>query len=369
MMLTEEETPKETGLVEETGEMADVEEAIDRIDETIDIISVKGSCLPHVMIELEGIPVCFVVDTGCEMSSITREQMTSLGFEESDLVNTNGTFHLVVSVKINNYKFVELFYVLSNFEDNLLGLNILANYCCIIDLDKDTLTFRELYMDASWDLRKTTVNIQGKDVEMDIDTGAESYMTGTLSLAKELNLPLKAIQGYSIIGVGYEVAVPYVAPDLCIKAFGREVHDAWYKVKPDETPEGYKDPTLGVPFFYGLRLLFNPDGSFEVMEPETEDVMRSSDELSEEREISTRGDTSGSKTIPSAIAMDKPQGSDKEATMTATEDPKESDEETTVVDMDKPQTCDEKPATKAAEKHQESNKEPTATAAEVPQGI
>ncbi|XP_069987782.1 uncharacterized protein [Penaeus vannamei] len=173
-MSTEEETTKETSLVEETGAKDDVEEARDRIDETIDIISVKGSSLPHVMIELEGIPVCFVVDTGCELSSITREQMTILGFEESDLEDTDGTLHLVVSFKINDYKSAELFYVLNDCTENLLGLNILASYCCIIDLEKDTLTFRELYMNASWDLRRTAVNIQGRDVEMDIDTGAES---------------------------------------------------------------------------------------------------------------------------------------------------------------------------------------------------
>ncbi|XP_047497829.1 pollen-specific leucine-rich repeat extensin-like protein 1 [Penaeus chinensis] len=40
---------------------------------------------------------------------------------------------------------------------------------------------------------------------------------------------------------------------------------------PEETPEGYKDPLLGRPFLDGKRFQFNPNGTFEVMEPSREE--------------------------------------------------------------------------------------------------
>lgn len=303
-----------------TAERIDVKGTAKVIDETIDMISVEGHVIPHVQIELEGLPVRFVVDTGCQCSSITKRQMKILGYEATDLEVTGDApcrtlGHLLLDVKINAYEMRKSFIVNDSFVYNLLGLDILATYCCIIDLDKNTLTLREYNEDASWDIPKTTVTVQGKDVEMEIDTGCESCTSGPLSLAKELDLSLKPAHGRSVLGVGYEVAVPYVATDLCIEAFGRRMSNAWYTVKPDETPEEHKDPILGVVFFSGLRLQFNPDGTFGVTGPRQEDQVGRSAEPREEGEAAT-------------TTTEEPLGFDEGPTATATsEKTQESDEE------------------------------------------
>lgn len=137
---------------------------------------------------------------------------------------------------------------------NLLGLDVLAVFCCVIDLDAGWLIFRDFIRHAPLDLPKTTVNIQGKDVEMEIDTGSEILLIGNLNLAKELQLPLEPMEGFSISGIGYEGPVPFMARNLVVKAYGREMRRATFFVFPEEAPENLTKPLLGVGFFFGLHL-------------------------------------------------------------------------------------------------------------------
>lgn len=61
-----------------------------------------------------------------------------------------------------------------------------------------------------------------------------------------------------------------------------------------------------------MRLLFNPDGTFEVLGPESEDELGSSDELRVVREKAGREETpQGSKTVSAVIAIKELQGSDE----------------------------------------------------------
>ncbi|XP_042866039.1 uncharacterized protein LOC122249337 [Penaeus japonicus] len=308
---TEEESPEATGAAPKTRII---------INETIDIITVDESYLPHVEIELEGIPVLFVVDTGSNLTSICRKQMTVLGFEESDLKRLgNGELkYLVLNVRINDYEMLNLFIVKEklNFHHNLLGLDFLEGYCCIIDLDKNRLTFREYKNDAPWDMPKTIANIHGKDIEVEVDTASGGYIDGPLSLAKELDLPLQPVHGKTIVGVDYELPIPYVALDLCLKAFGREVHNAWFVVQPDNVPEGHKDPSLGVFFLYGMRLQFNMDGTFEVTEPTQEEETgdRPGEPRGEGEGDGHAGEKHGSDERPDVTDAEKPQKSEEELT-------------------------------------------------------
>lgn len=85
-------------------------------------------------------------------------------------------------------------------------------------MDANRLTVREENDDAEWEIPRTTVNVQGKDVEMEVDTGAGSFMSGSLSLARALDLPLTPVQGLSITGAGFRVSVPYVSKGLFVRA-------------------------------------------------------------------------------------------------------------------------------------------------------
>lgn len=73
--------------VEETTEMNSVEETteINVVEDSVDIIRVPGLNLPHVELVVEGVPVLFVIDTGCQMSTINRKQMDILGVDKSEL--------------------------------------------------------------------------------------------------------------------------------------------------------------------------------------------------------------------------------------------------------------------------------------------
>ena len=195
-----------------------------------------------------------MVDTGCGFSLITPEQLRILGFDESDLMEPIGDElgYLKLDVTINAYEMSKGFRVKdANF--NLLGLDVLAMFCCIIDLDKGYLTLREYHPEILAEMPRTTVSIEGKDVEVEIDTGSSLYLSGRMSLAEELGLALKPLEQL-MIGVDYEATIRWMATDVSLKAFGRETRNAEFVVLPEEIQDGYKDPTMGVEFLYGLRL-------------------------------------------------------------------------------------------------------------------
>nr|XP_027227080.1 uncharacterized protein LOC113819042 [Penaeus vannamei] len=196
-------------------------------EQTLDI-TVVGDILPQVSVQLNGKPVVFIVDTGAICSIISRKQMKLLGFCESDLSNTeffsgNELGELDIDVKIN-------------------------------DLEMKAL-FVEHY--------RTKVNIEGKAVEMIVDTGFGGYLIGPLSLAQDLALPLQETL-IQINATYYDGNSKYQAVDLRIEAAGREESDAVYVVYCEETPEDYRAPLIGSLFLMGMQLQFNADGSLEM---------------------------------------------------------------------------------------------------------
>lgn len=130
-----------------------------------------------------------------------------------------------------------------------MGLDVLTVFCCIIDLSKSRLIFRDLVRDTLLVMPKIAVNVQGNDVELEVDTGAELVLTGSESLAKRLNLPLEAVERFSVMGIGYTGPVPFVAKNLCVKAYGREMWRVTYFDYPAEAPVSLLGPLLGVMLF------------------------------------------------------------------------------------------------------------------------
>lgn len=234
-------------------------------------LTIKGDwnhTLPYVKLEVEGVLIRFLVDTGCTLSMINREHLEKLGYRESDLERDDAEDEqsavllgrMWLSVAINSFETIRYFGVIDDSE-NLLGRDFLADYCCVVDLYAGRLTLREYAEDAlPLDVIRTTVNIEGKDVEMIVDTGSEHVLTGSLSLAQELDLPLVPSDDMLIDGFGFQGMVPYVAKGLCVRAFGREMRDCTYYVWPEETPEDGRVPLLGVDFLMGMELHFNRDG-------------------------------------------------------------------------------------------------------------
>ncbi|XP_037790584.1 histone chaperone ASF1-like [Penaeus monodon] len=146
-------------------------------------------------------------------------------------------------------------------EKNLLGLDVINSNCAILDLCNFKLAFHEYVPDLPLSVPRTTVNVEGQDTELKVDTGCEPVIIGPLSLAKQLYLHLVPMD-IEILGVGYTTSVKYVAKDLCIKGNGQMIH-CRYTVSPEETPEWSSGSYIGVKLFYGTQMQFNPDGTFE----------------------------------------------------------------------------------------------------------
>lgn len=240
-------------------------------EETLEIFGhYLGAPLPFVDIEVKGMLVHFLVDTGCVISAITREQLAVLGYEESELerglTKLPQLGYLWLDYKVNSVEGGMIFAVLDD-SANLLGRDFLIGHCCVIDLNRGRLTLRDEFQFQVWEPLKTTVSIEGRNVDMEVDTGTESILSGSLGLARALDLPLEPVKGMSVLGVGFRGAVPYQARNVCARAFGREMRNAYYIVDPKETPEGQQVPLLGAPFFVGLEIHLRRDGSMEVKFP------------------------------------------------------------------------------------------------------
>jgi len=79
----------------------------------------------------------------------------------------------------------------------------------VINLREGRLTLRD-YADEIIAIEPmATVTINGKDVDVFVDTGYTGWMDGPLSLARELNLPLTSEDTPVMRGVGYSGKYPY----------------------------------------------------------------------------------------------------------------------------------------------------------------
>lgn len=173
---------------------------MERQEESLAIYCFQECWLPHVNIECEGVACSFIIDSGCRMSRITTSQMAALGFEMDDLLPYHGHEPQVLGLLRIQFKFSNVqrwkYFGVTDTYINLLGLDVLSAFCCVIDLSEMRLTVREPVSRRALLMPKATVNIQGRDVEAEIDTGTVLPLIGPLSLAQELNLPLEAVTGF-----------------------------------------------------------------------------------------------------------------------------------------------------------------------------
>lgn len=180
--------------------------------------------------------------------------------------------HIILKIKIKGVEFVDLFFV-SDSEDNLIGVKTLYHFNSIIDLENHKLIFRNFTPEVELRSPTTTVNIEGQDVMLMIDTGCTDFVHGPMDLAQKLNLKVEDVShmNLTLCGIGYKCRILYKAYDVCVKAFGQEKRGT-FVVYPDDIPAAVdKMPILGIQFFWGAKIQYNPDRTLEVIFPD-EDV-------------------------------------------------------------------------------------------------
>lgn len=104
----------------------------------------RGEMSPYVDIDIEGVLTTFVVDTGALVTTVTQEQVRLWGVQDKcvydpDCPERGGRVRVLVLLKKHP---CNITIGVDNVLTNLLGLDILKRFCCIIDLDQFLLTFR-----------------------------------------------------------------------------------------------------------------------------------------------------------------------------------------------------------------------------------
>ncbi|XP_042889443.1 uncharacterized protein LOC122264562 [Penaeus japonicus] len=160
-----------------------------------------------------------MVDTGCNYTSVSYDQVEKWGLQDKTFfIEENEVVH--VHFQIGDVEAGGDVMVYHTCAVNLLGLNMMRTFCCIIDLKADTLTFRERKKVPVMRMLLIDCEVAGKPAECQLDTGASSFLTGTLENARDFELPLVDISSegrYMITVDNPKAPTNYIAYDVCVK--------------------------------------------------------------------------------------------------------------------------------------------------------
>lgn len=177
---------------------------------------------PQVYIPVNGVKTHFVVDTGCLCTKVAPKQVEEWGLKDeitpsgkSSWVTTHfdvlGGSMWPVHVK--------------DIPWNLLGLDLLSMYNCVIDLENGELTFRKIKLLSRFpECIIRTFNINGKDMEVLLDTGQEEFLVGGLQHAEETGLQVDdmSVQGLNMQTPNGNLPIQFKVPDVCLRGYGKE---------------------------------------------------------------------------------------------------------------------------------------------------
>lgn len=106
----------------------------------------------------------------------------------------------------------------------------------------------------------------GQAVYISLDTGA-FQLGGPLYIAQSLDLPLEDVsdQNLEYVGANFTSTVRYIAKDVSISGFGKEIRDE-YIVDPEE--QRCKNWIVGMTYLIGSRIEIFEDGTCELSFPE-----------------------------------------------------------------------------------------------------
>lgn len=228
--------------------------------------------VPYVLLECQEVMTQFDLDTGSQINIASLEQVKAWGLldtmkpnEEPDddpVILGMVTLELALT---DDYVFMFPFAV-EEMNVNMLGLNFLEATCAVVDLQNLTLTIRALepMYDGYMTTPMVTVNVDGRNVEVMVDTACTMDMCGSLSVAQELGLSLRPCN-LPVIGHGILVSTSkQLATGLRFVACGKEMQDCRYIVQGEDIYVHSKVLVLGIGFLLGCRLQFNWDGTFEM---------------------------------------------------------------------------------------------------------
>jgi len=222
----------------------------------------RHSTTLYVDLECNGEKTAFFMDTGCGYSTIGPEHLEKLGKSDKDLVGVEGSPMVLLDVKLKGTIFPLWFFVEDNGE-NLLGMDILCMFSCLLNLEENTLTFRE-YVNLEiiiYDLMYETVIVEGQELKVMLDTGTSFHIVGTMETAKQLNLKLEDVSGCNSVLVTNDGTVPveYAADNVRMKVRDRELGCGIYMVCEEEGTT-----TVGIAALHGALIQFYPDGTYEI---------------------------------------------------------------------------------------------------------
>jgi len=167
-----------------------------------------------------------------------------------------------LDVKVKGTVFPLKFFV-EDIGANLLGMDILCLFSCLLNLEENTLTFRD-YADLDiiiYDLMYDTAIVQGQELEVEYDTGTGFHLIGSMETAKQLNLKLIDVSGSNRVMETNEGPVPmeYGAEEVRLKVKDRELCCGLYMVSAKDAPT-----LIGMPALYGALIQFYHDGRYEI---------------------------------------------------------------------------------------------------------
>jgi len=117
------------------------------------------------------------VDTGCGYSTICPEHLEKFGKSDKDLVRVDGNASVELDVHLKGTVF-PLWFDVEDIGANLLGMDILCMFSCLLNLEENTLTFRD-YADLDiiiYDRMYDTAIVEGQELKVMFDTGMSVHI-------------------------------------------------------------------------------------------------------------------------------------------------------------------------------------------------
>lgn len=127
-------------------------------------------------------------------------------------------------------------------------------YNCVIDLNEGKLTFRKFQVLTSFPgpiIR--TFNVNGKDVEVLLDTGQVGCLLGGPLLVEKAGLQAEDVsaQGLVIETPSGFLPVHFKVPDVCVRGYGKEAQCTLYACLDEEYL------VVGIKFLFGFVIRFD----------------------------------------------------------------------------------------------------------------
>ncbi|XP_042887787.1 uncharacterized protein LOC122263442 [Penaeus japonicus] len=213
-----------------------------------------------VTLTVEGVEVTFIVDTGCNITVISDQLLKKMGLEDKIFGDEDKFVEVTIDIADIIYTMTV---VAEQSTENLLGVDMMRAFNCIIDLKEDTLLFRK-FKDVPNVKPYIDCEIAGRATRALVDTGTNSFLSGSMSEAQRLDLPLTDITAKNIRCFLSQtqsiIRVKYQSEGVSVRVFGKEFTGEF-----DVLPDIYS-LIIGMEILEGTRITLPYEGGV-VVEP------------------------------------------------------------------------------------------------------